>query len=329
MINTETWMEYKIDYLFNISRGKRYKKSDHEDGNINYISSKDSNNGVDALVLPPDNFKVYKNVLGINNSGSVGKVFYHKSESVFSDHVTILDLKDNKLNENIAMFLIPIIEKIRLKYQFGREMNNSRLKEEVIMLPSINNMPNWEYMENFVLSLKNINILPKTEYIQSQNNDKSYVLNINEWKEVRLADYFDMKAGKYYSKDSYSIGQVPLVSTSDKNNGILDYTNLNAVFPKNSITIGKVGCATFYQDRDFVASPDVTVLLPKFNFLNKYNGIFISRVISMEKSKWTYGRQIRLGDCLDLVIKLPVIDGVPDWEYMCRYIQSLPFTKKI
>ncbi len=325
----EEWKEYQISELFNIYRGKRYKKEDHIRGKYNYVSSKDMNNGVDGKVEKIDKVKVYKNVLGINNSGSVGKVFYHRDESIFSDHVTILDLKIYKLNKYIALFLVPIIEQIKGKYLFAREMKNSRLEKEYIKLPTKDNIPDWKYMEEYMKYLEQL-YLPKLEEItKSKNEKKVELIPVKEWEEFELIKYFDMKTGKYYSKSEYGRGKTPLVSTTDINNGILDYIDVEPIFDGNTLTIGKVGCVCYYQNNNYVASPDVTVLEPIEEKFNKYNGLFISRVVNMESEKWSYGRQIRLGDCMKLIIKLPSKNNEPDWEYMEEYIKSLAYSNKI
>jgi len=154
-------------------------------------------------------------------------------------------------------------------------------------------------------------------------------LDYESWEYFNLIDFFDMFAGKYYPKDSFNNGKVPLVSASDTNNGIMSWTDLEPKFSKNSITIGKIGATTYYQSVDFVASPDVTVLKPKFNMSN-YIGLFLITVINQENIKWFYGRQIRLGGSQKLKIKLPVDKNRnPDWQFMKNYIKTLPYSSNL
>lgn len=100
--------------------------------------------------------KVYKNVMTINNSGSVGYVFYHPYEIVCSDHCTVISIKDDsiRLNEYISIFLKPVIESIKPKYNFAREISDYRLNEEIIILPvNKNGNPDWNYMEEYIKAL--------------------------------------------------------------------------------------------------------------------------------------------------------------------------------
>ncbi len=149
-------------------------------------------------------------------------------------------------------------------------------------------------------------------------------LNAENWKEFLLADYFDIVAGKYHYPDEYDVGNTPYISASSENNGVAQKIDLVADFRGNCIVTGKVGCTAFYQPDDFCATSDVNIFYPKFN-LNEKIGLFIVAVINFnENYKWGYGRQCRVGDSKEIVVKLPATaDGSPDWDFMEQYIKSL------
>ena len=89
--------------------------------------------------------------------------------------------------------------------------------------------------------------------------------------------------------------------------------------------------SNFYQDKDFyaVSHGRVNIMKPKFK-LNKYIGLFISTVINKEQYRFAYGRAVYSGVLANLVIKLPVDkNGNPDWDYMEKYIKSLPYSDLI
>ncbi|MDR4968473.1 MAG: restriction endonuclease subunit S, partial [Acholeplasmataceae bacterium] len=135
--------------------------------------------------------------------------------------------------------------------------------------------------------------------------------------------------GKYYYKDEYNEGVTPYVSASDMNNGVQSFIDIEPRYKGNALTIGKVGCTTFYQPDDFCATSDVTILSPIIDF-NKFIGLFMATVINQERYKWNFGRQIRLGDSMELIVKLPVDStGKPDWTFMENYIKSLKFSDNI
>src|SRR5699024_6626702 len=150
------WQEFKVNKLFyKIQRGKRLTRANQIEGSIPYVSSTALNNGVDNYVS--DDLKVpfrrFKNVLVIANSGSVGTTTYHPYEFVASDHVTTLFFKD--LNKYVAMFLKTSLSKIANKYTFNREINDTRINNEKIMLPAtLSGEPDYEFMENYIKGMK-------------------------------------------------------------------------------------------------------------------------------------------------------------------------------
>lgn len=174
-------------------------------------------------------------------------------------------------------------------------------------------------------------------------------LNVSEWKEFKVVKLFDICAGNYYSSDDYECGTTPYVSASATNNGVGQMINLSPDFEGNKIVTGKVECKAFYQGKPFCATSDANVYSPRFDMTLNV-GLFLTSIITFnERGKWSYGRQCRVGDSKEIVIKLPVqynpdgsplIDNtfkysdkgyVPDWQFMEDYIKSLhykPLTTK-
>lgn len=172
-----------------------------------------------------------------------------------------------------------------------------------------------------------------------------------QWEEYRLGDLFFVKAGKYYYDEEYSIGKTPYISATNVNNGVSKYIDLDPDFSGNCLVIGKVGCTTFYQEKDFCATSDVNILIPKKIKFNREIGLFICTIINKsENYKWSYGRQCRVNDVKNIYIKLPSLlnsDGsikvdedlvysplgyIPDTDYMENFIKSLknrPITTKV
>ena len=117
------------------------------------------------------------------------------------------------------------------------------------------------------------------------------------------------------------------------NNGIREKIETDYYWNPNCITVnynGSVGEA-FYQDKPFWASDDVNVLYAKEWWkMNKYNALFIVTVIKANKYRFSYGRKWTLEKMKESLIKLPSkTDGTPDFEFMEKYISSLPYSDKI
>nr|WP_281267887.1 restriction endonuclease subunit S [Helicobacter valdiviensis] len=172
------WQTFSFDSLFLYKRGKRYKKSDHVSGDIAYISSSASNNGVDNFVSPPPYMTIYQNKLTLANSGSVGACFYHSYQFVASDHCMVIWLKERELSKEIALFLIPIFEKLKNKHDFGREINDERLRAESFLLPidSKGNL-DFDFMEHTIKAVEKLHIKRLYEFWEAKLN--AYNLAIN------------------------------------------------------------------------------------------------------------------------------------------------------
>jgi len=324
-INTENWHEFKLCDLFELKKGKRLTKEDMEDGPYNFIGAIDSNNGVREKINCPQSKLFLPNCITVNYNGSVGESFYQSEPFWASDDVNVLYLKSKWiLNKFTALFMITIIKHNKYRFDYGRKWTMEKMKESTIYLPvTSKGEPDWTYMENYIKSLH-------YKHITTNVITSNIELKTNNWLEYPITDYFMVKAGKYHNSDEYEKGSTPYVSASNLNNGIKEFISIQPEFKGNCIITGKVGCTAFYQPDDFCATSDVNILTPKFK-MSKYIGLFITCVINKnENYRWTYGRQCRVNDTEKIKIKLPSTpNGIPDWDFMEKYIKSLPFSDRI
>ena len=174
------------------------------------------------------------------------------------------------------------------------------------------------------------------------------MLDTNDWLDFCLNDIFEIGPGKYHSQDEYEEGLTPYVTASANNNGIAQRISLEPDFKGNVITTGKVGCTAFYQIEDFCASSDVNIFRAQKFEMNPSIGLFLTSIINFsENYKWTYGRQCRVGDSKEIIVKLPIlldekrnpiIDNlknfhpkgfVPNFKFMEDYIENIVNTSSI
>lgn len=148
------WLPFSTSEVFNtIQRGKRLTKSNQIKGLTPYISSSGINNGLDNFISNSEKIRVFDNCLTIANSGSVGSTFYHTYRFIASDHVT--HLKNNNLNKFTYLFIANMLCRLEGKYSFNREINDFRIKRERILLPTKNNQPDYEFMEQYMKRKEN------------------------------------------------------------------------------------------------------------------------------------------------------------------------------
>lgn len=158
------WKEFFISEIFEkIQRGKRLIKEHQREGKLPYVSSRASNNGVDNFIGNEIGVRKYDNCLSLANSGSVGACFYEPYEFIASDHVT--HLKGN-YSKYVYLFMSCMLNRLSEKYNFNREINDTRIKREKIFLPvNSNGEPDYEFMHNYMLYLEQKKILEYLEYI--------------------------------------------------------------------------------------------------------------------------------------------------------------------
>lgn len=317
------WFDF--NELFEYSRGTRLIEEKQVPGEVAYISSTKKNNGISSYISPPDNMVIYENQMTLSNSGSVGYLFFHEYPFVASDHVTVIGLKDQTvmLNKEIALYLKPILESMKYKYNFGREISDSRLGKEKVLLPvNDDDTPDWDYM---VKTIRQLRKTVKWNTIHMQETKLS--LSDVGWKEFPMDSVFTIKKGKRLTKADIIEGTTNFIGAISGNNGIRERISEDPLYEGNCITVnynGSVGEA-YYQESPFWASDDVNVLFLREHILNKYIGLFLITIIRQNKSHFDFGRKWNLEKMKKTLIKLPVDDSDNiNWDFMEGYMKQLP-----
>lgn len=185
-IREKKWQEFFIKNIFtDIQRGKRLKSADHLHGDVPYISSSAILNGVDNFIGNNRKVRKFSNCLTLANSGSVGACFYQPYEFIASDHVTKLENKE--FNKYIYLFISCIASRLEEKYSFNREINDKRIKKEIILLPvNENNQPDYVFIENYMKKIEYKQILKAIEYLMKiqEKNNKIVYKNVHEFSYV-------------------------------------------------------------------------------------------------------------------------------------------------
>lgn len=190
-------------------------------------------------------------------------------------------------------------------------------------MPTKNEKPDFQYMEDYINNL-GIN------HINSKNVKMNMDNNISSWRWVKLSDVFDIYRTENINYDSLNdCGCIPYVTRTTMNNGVEKFVD-NMDFKLNEgnvIIIGGESAEAFYQKDDFLTGNNITIL--KSDKLNKYNALFLVTVINKEKFKYSYGRAFNTKNVKNTKIKLPFLGDVIDWRYMEEYIKYLPYADKI
>ena len=231
-------------------------------------------------------------------------------------------------------------------------MSDTRIK-----LPSKDDTPDWEYIEEYVTKTLIPQLPSKARQVWEGVYDNKPIsptfisLDSVKWDWFRYDEIFDIKKGFYNKKPEESgKGTIPFIGATESNNGITSMHTLEEIeaasktgdnpnqdisekmFAGNCITVsnnGSIGFA-FYQENEFTCSHDVNPLYLKGYALNKHIAMFLCTLIELEQYRWAYGRKWRPKRMPSSLIKLPIkADGTPDWKFMEKYIKSLPYSASI
>lgn len=190
---------------------------------------------------------------------------------------------------------------------------------------------------------KNINLITLLELLnknlnfEKANSFENNTISTKQWNEFLIGGkegLFTIEKGKETIVNLLEnpTGH-PLIGASKYNNGYIGtYEGYKKLFKGNTLTVssnGTVGKA-FYQEDDFIATGDINILSLKNHKLNKYIASFLCTIIEQESFRYNWGRKWGKERMEKSKIKLPIDSkGNPDFNFMEKYIKSLPYSNKL
>ncbi len=150
-----------------------------------------------------------------------------------------------------------------------------------------------------------------------------------KWAPFKIGDLFsNFEQGKCKNASALKSGNYPYVGATNRNNGILKFVE----YDKNLVTKGN--CLIFISQGDGSAGYSIykkediicgsTVIAAYADFINEYNGLFISCCSDMNQSKYSHGHARNLDRLKNDYIMLPIDNtNNPDFPFMEKYIKEL------
>ncbi len=266
------------------------------------------------------------NWLAVTNNGSVGNVYFMETTYTSSHDVTSLSLKNKNINKEIGLFLSSILKEAGKPFSYGRKWRPKRMRTTPILLPlDKDKMPDWNYMEQYIVNIMKTIEVPKLEPIKSSNLD----LNSLNWTLMPISKVFEsIKRGKRLTKSEQQSGTIPYISSTALNNGVDGYISIpnkryrsfaNFIGVNNSGSVGRA----FYHEYSTIVSDHVTAL--SHRKLNKYNAPFLIACLEQSfRGNFSFNREISDNRFSRQKIMIPLtIDGDVDWQFMEDYIKSI------
>jgi hypothetical protein len=306
---------FEVKYGVNLELNKM-KLDNH---GVNFVSRSSRNNGVSAKVKQlPEVEPIEAGVLTVAGGGSVLETFV-QPEPFYSgrDLYFLRPLVDMTLAQKLYYCLC--IKANKYRYNYGRQANRT-IKD--IKIPSLDDIPYF---------------VSKTDVARFDGCNAAYSpsepmeLDTSSWEPFEIQELFEIKKGKQLSKAGMISGVTPYISASAFNNGVTAMVGQDPIHDGNTLSVACNGsiAETFYQAEPYWSTQDVNTLYPKFS-MTPAIGLFIATLIRRERYRFSYGRKWHMERMKTSTIRLPVTeDGQPDFDFMDRYIKSLPYSSQI
>ena len=155
-IDVTTWKQFKIKELFSIERPSSRVQTSYEDGEIPFVASGNENNGIQKYCKAKNNESLDKGNC-ITVSPVDGYAFYQENDFLGRGGAgsSINILRNPNITKYNALFLCTLIRKVCSKYSYSQMCSSSKLGEEFLPLPVLENgHPDWEYMDNYMRKIE-------------------------------------------------------------------------------------------------------------------------------------------------------------------------------
>lgn len=139
----------------------------------------------------------------------------------------------------------------------------------------------------------------------------------------RLEDHFSVALGGKDEIEDLPDGNIPIVSTSEFENGVTAWRSPNILYPPTAITVATDGstCSSFVQEFPFYAFYKVAILRPK-NEIPEDAFYFISYLLRRERWRYVYARKFGKRRLHATVLHGPIKeDGTVDFEAMANLVR--------
>jgi hypothetical protein len=284
----------RLDSLFTIKYGDHgiNAKNDLDIGQTIVISSQGVDNGcygfydIKAKYQPP--------VISIPRTGSIAEAFVQLHPCDIDDNCLVLKPKETFPLEYL-FYIATAIRREKWRYMYGRQITPYRIgKLEVVP------------KENFTYSLSYSKITQ--DKTPTKNSVKELPIKNIRLRNFNITELFILERGHFHAIDRLKSGKYPTISRVGDDNGLVgffDKPKKAQVFPKFLITVSTVTGDSFLQYREFIATDNVIVCIPKKE-MRVSTLIYIQAVLNKGKWRYSYGRQCYKRVLQKAILPLPI-----------------------
>lgn len=347
-LTTKNWKEFRIEDLFDYERGKEAAPNQNQHGECPLISEAQDNNGFVRLVEPTKVIDGHCLTVSVNFASTV---FYQEENFCASVNIIILRPK-SEMTKKQLLFIGSILSKKHKVYSYTDKVSKVLLMKETLLLPSKNDEPDWDFMEEFIKEIEEKYILNVDKYNQ-ENVDKALSITgltmvdldddlkvepADRYEEFRVGDLFEINSSKkiYHANqitiyDKQTEGAYPYIVRSENNRGIRGFIkesedNLN---DHMTLSFAQDTFVAYFQPFKYFTGNKVKILKPKYD-INENMFLYLETAINKAIQSFSWGSGSTEDTIRDIKITLPAIDeDTPDFDYMEKAIYIYIYIKKV
>ena len=273
-----------------------------------YVVRSTINNGIRAYVLENKEFLNPANTLSL--AQDTFSVFYQEEPYFTGNKVKVLTPKKFKLNKIRGLFIMAICQKSLADFTWGKNSDVAELESFILTLPtdSKGNLA-FDFMESYIAELEAervreleaylratglsnytltkkeelaLNIISDTNRGGGKRDNPSSSLEALDsiiWKQFRIGDLFEMFTGRDVIIGRTELGNIPLVSHQNTDNGVVKY-------------IKKLNDRHIFDYRYTISLADRGVFYASTQFENFHIGTRVKALVFKDKNK--ISKEIRL-----------------------------------
>ncbi len=154
------WKEFKLaDEIFNVKNGGNILSRDVKEnsGYTPYLCASANNNSVSSYISYDEKYLDEGNAIFIG--GKTFAVSYQEKDFYSNDsHNLVLYLKNEKYRDKLSqLYLATCVNRsLEHKYSWGNSISSKKIKKDTILLPVINEKPNYNIMSIFIKAIQKI-----------------------------------------------------------------------------------------------------------------------------------------------------------------------------
>ena len=316
-----------IGELFDVSSGDFHATHELDTGDVPLISCGTMNHGlVGYFNVAPEHR--YKSMITVAYNGQPLTAKFHPYEFGAKDDVAIL-VPYHPMQETTLMYVTAYLNTLQWRYSYGRKCFKKKLEKLRIRVPVVKDGATMGIDE---AAVERLFARDYRQSLPSKSRDRITTIPRLHWKDVGLDSLFKLRRGDFHSIAALDDGPYMTISRTGSDNGVAGYyqrpANAN-LYRAGFLTISTVSGDAFVQMSQFMATDNVIVCVPKYDF-RITTLFFVAFLINYQKWRYGYGRQCYIEKISKLRLYLPFIRGEElDEHAIAEIVEQAPYWQHV